>query len=122
MVIMLAGLQSISAEIYEAARVDGANEIQNFFYITVPLMVPVMLFDAIISTIGTFNLFEEPFALFGGADGGVGQSGLTTGLFMYQNAFVFSKFGYGSAIAWAVAIIIFVLSMLQLKLGNRETN
>ena len=65
MVIMLAGLQSIPADLYEAARVDGASGLQMFWHITVPLMRPVILFDAIISTIGTFNLFAEPFALFG---------------------------------------------------------
>ena len=65
MVIMLAGLQSIPADLYEAARVDGASGPQMFWHITVPLMRPVILFDAIISTIGTFNLFAEPFVLFG---------------------------------------------------------
>jgi len=120
MVIMLAGLQSIPVEIYEAARVDGANEAQNFWYITVPLMVPVILFDLIISTIGTFNLFEEPYALFGGPGGGVRGSALVTGLYLYSNAFVNARFGFGSAIAWVLALIIFSLSMIQLKLGSRK--
>lgn len=120
MVIMLAGLQSIPPEIYEAARVDGANEMQNFLFITVPLMVPVILFDLIISTIGTFNLFEEPYALFGGPGGGIRGSALVTGLFLYSNAFVHARFGFGSAIAWVLALIVFSLSMLQLKLGNRK--
>jgi ABC-type sugar transport system permease subunit len=119
MVIMLAGLQSIPDDLYEAARVDGASGPQMFWQITVPLMRPVILFDAIISTIGTFNLFAEPYVLFG-PDGGTGQAGLVTGTLLYQNAFVYFKFGYGAALAWVVAAIIFVLSMLQLKLGNRE--
>jgi ABC-type sugar transport system permease subunit len=120
MVIMLAGLQSIPDDLYEAARVDGASGPQMFWQITVPLMRPVILFDAIISTIGTFNLFAEPYVLFG-ADGGIGQAGLVTGTLLYQNAFVYFKFGYGAALAWVLAVIIFVLSMLQLKLGSRET-
>ena len=119
MVIMLAGLQSIPDDLYEAARVDGASGPQMFWHITVPLMRPVILFDAIISTIGTFNLFAEPFVLFG-QDGGIGQAGLVTGTLLYQNAFVYFKFGYGAALAWVLAVIIFVLSMLQLKLGSRE--
>jgi ABC-type sugar transport system permease subunit len=119
MVIMLAGLQSIPDDLYEAARVDGASGPQMFWNITVPLMRPVILFDAIISTIGTFNLFAEPFVLFG-QDGGIGQAGLVTGTLLYQNAFVYFKFGYGAALAWVLALIIFVLSMLQLKLGSRE--
>jgi ABC-type sugar transport system permease subunit len=120
MVIMLAGLQGIPTDLYEAAQVDGATEVQTFWRITVPLMRPVILFDAIISTIGTFNLFAEPYALFG-PDGGMGQAGLVTGTFLYQNSFVYFKFGYGAAIAWVLAAIIFALSMLQLKLGSRET-
>jgi cellobiose transport system permease protein len=119
MVIMLAGLQSIPDDLYEAARVDGASGPQMFWHITVPLMRPVILFDAIISTIGTFNLFAEPFVLFG-QDGGIGQAGLVTGTLLYQNAFVYFKFGYGAALAWVLALIIFVLSMLQLRLGSRE--
>jgi ABC-type sugar transport system permease subunit len=121
MVIMLAGLQSIPGDLYEAARVDGASGPQMFWHITVPLMRPVILFDAIISTIGTFNLFAEPFVLFG-QDGGIGQAGLVTGTLLYQNAFVYFKFGYGAALAWVLALIIFTLSMLQLKLGSREAD
>jgi ABC-type sugar transport system permease subunit len=121
MVIMLAGLQSIPGDLYEAARVDGASGPQMFWHITVPLMRPVILFDAIISTIGTFNLFAEPFVLFG-QDGGIGQAGLVTGTLLYQNAFVYFKFGYGAALAWVLALIIFALSMIQLKLGSREAD
>ncbi len=120
MVIMLAGLQNIPLDLYEAARVDGATEPQAFWRITVPLMRPVILFDLIISTIGSFNLFAEPYVLFG-PDGGMNQAGLVTGTFLYQNSFVYFKFGYGAAIAWVLALIIVVLSMLQLKLGSRET-
>jgi cellobiose transport system permease protein len=121
MVIMLAGLQSIPGDLYEAAKVDGATGPQTFWHITVPLMRPVILFDAIISTIGTFNLFAEPYVLFG-QDGGPGQAGLVTGTLLYQNAFVYFKFGYGAALAWVLALIIVVLSMLQLKLGSREAD
>ena len=121
MVIMLAGLQSIPDDLYEAARVDGASGSQLFWHITVPLMRPVILFDAIISTIGTFNLFAEPFVLFG-PDGGIGQAGLVTGTLLYQNAFVYFKFGYGAALAWVIALIVFTLSMIQLKVGSREAD
>jgi ABC-type sugar transport system permease subunit len=79
----------------------------------------VILCDAIISTIGPFNLFAEPYVLFG-SQGGIGQAGLVTGTLLYQNAFVFFKFGYGAALAWVLAVIIFVLSMIQLKVGSRD--
>lgn len=120
MVIMLAGLQQIPDELYEAARIDGASEIQMFWRITIPLMRPVILFDAIISTIGTFNLFAEPYALYGPIQV-MDQAAVVTGTFLYQNSFLYFKFGYAAAIAWVLAVIIFVLSMVQLKLGSRET-
>jgi ABC-type sugar transport system permease subunit len=119
MVIMLAGLQQIPDDLYEAARVDGASEAQMFWRITVPLMRPVILFDAIVSTIGTFNLFEEPYVLF--QRNVMDPGGVVTGTFLYQNSFVYFKFGYGAAIAWVLALIIVVLSMIQLKLGSRDT-
>ena len=120
MVIMLAGLQQIPPEVYEAARVDGASEFQIFWRITVPLMRPAIVFVAIISTIGTFNLFEEPYVLFGRRV--MDQAAVVTGTYLYQNSFVFFKLGYGAAIAWVIALIIVVLSMVQLKLGGRDAS
>jgi ABC-type sugar transport system permease subunit len=119
LVIMLAGLQSIPAELNEAAIVDGASAVQIFWYITVPLMRPVILFDVVLSTISTFSIFAEPYTLFG-TTGGVNQSGLVTGLLLYRTSFTFFKFGYGSAIAYVLGIIIFILSLIQLRVGTRE--
>ncbi|HVU11180.1 MAG TPA: sugar ABC transporter permease [Phototrophicaceae bacterium] len=119
LVIMLAGLQSIPPELNEAALVDGANPLQIFWSITVPLMRPVILFDVVLSTINTFNLFAEPYSLFG-VTGGANQSGLVTGLLMYRTSFQFFKFGYGSAMAYVVGLIIFVLSLIQLRIGTRD--
>lgn len=120
MVIMLAGLQQIPGEVYEAARVDGASEFQIFWRITVPLMRPAIVFVAIVSTIGTFNLFEEPYVLFGKRV--VDQAAVVTGTYLYQNSFVYFKLGYGAAIAWVIALIVIVLSMIQLKLGGRDAS
>jgi ABC-type sugar transport system permease subunit len=119
LVIMLAGLQTIPPELNEAAMVDGAKGFQVFRYITLPLMRPIILFDLVLSTIGTFNIFAEPYTLFG-VTGGVNQSGLTAGLLLYRTSFQFFKFGYGSAMAYIIGIIIFVLSLFQLRLGTRE--
>lgn len=119
LVIMLAGLQSIPPELSEAAMVDGANARQIFWHITLPLMRPIILFDLVLSTIGTFNLFAEPYTLFG-ITGGVNQSGLVAGLLLYRTSFQFFKFGYGSAMAYIIGIIIFVLSLIQLRVGTRE--
>ena len=118
LVIMLAGLQSIPPELNEAALVDGATPLQTFWNITIPLMRPVILFDIVLSTINTFNIFAEPYSLFG-VTGGANQSGLVTGLLLYRTSFQFFKFGYGSAMAYIVGLIIFVLSLVQLRLGTR---
>jgi ABC-type sugar transport system permease subunit len=119
LVIMLAGLQTIPPELGEAAVVDGATSLQVFRHITLPLMRPIILFDLILSTIGTFNIFAEPYTLFG-ITGGINQSGLTAGLLLYRTSFQFFKFGYGSAMAYIIGIIIFVLSLIQLRVGTRE--
>jgi ABC-type sugar transport system permease subunit len=119
LVIMLAGLQSIPPELNEAAVVDGASSLQIFFRITIPLMRPVILFDIVLTTISTFNIFAEPYSLFG-ITGGVNQSGLVTGLLLYRTSFNFFKFGYGSAMAYIVGFIIFILSLIQLRLGTQE--
>ncbi len=119
LVIMLAGLQSIPAELNEAALVDGANASQIFWKITLPLMRPVILFDVVLTTIATFNIFAEPYSLFG-VTGGANQSGLVTGLLMYRTSFNFFKFGYGSAMAYIVGFIVFILSLIQLRLGTQE--
>lgn len=120
LVIMLAGLQSIPPELNEAALVDGASSLQIFFRITIPLMRPVILFDIVLSTISTFNIFAEPYTLFG-ITGGANQSGLVTGLLLYRTSFNFFKFGYGSAMAYIIGLIIFVLSLIQLRLGTSDS-
>jgi lactose/L-arabinose transport system permease protein len=118
MVLMLAGLQTISGDLYEAADVDGASVAQQFLYITVPMMRPVILFTAILSTIGTFKIFNEPYILTGG---GPLNSSLTVLLYLYNQAFQGFKLGYASALAYVVVAIVFVLSMVQFRwLGNRD--
>lgn len=118
MMIMLAGLQTIPDELYDAGKIDGASGIQSFFFITVPMMSRVIAFAAILSTIGTFNLFDEVFLLVG-SGGGVQQAGLVTGLLIYRTAFQTFRFGYASAIAYAVAFIILGLSLLQVFVSER---
>lgn len=118
LVIMLAGLQSIPPDLYEASRIDGASAFQTFIHITLPLMVPIILFDAILSTVNTFNMFAEPYILFG-TEGGVDQAGLTTGLLVYRTSFKYFKFGYGAAMAYLLGVVIFALSLLQLRIGQK---
>ena len=121
MMIMLAGLQSIPHELYEAARIDGASGLQAFIHISVPLMRRVIAFAAILSTIGMFNLFEEAFMLVG-AGGGTDRAGLLMGLIIYSQAFSKFNFGYASALAYANAVIIIALSFLQILATERAAS
>jgi lactose/L-arabinose transport system permease protein len=118
MVIMLAALQTIPIEISEAALVDGASSWQRFRYITLPLMRPVIIFIMILSTIGTFNQFDEPFILFG-RNAGPGQSALMLGPFIYRTNFDFLNFGYGSAVAYVVTVVVFLASVAQYWISER---
>ncbi|MDW8515713.1 carbohydrate ABC transporter permease [Priestia flexa] len=112
MVIFLAALQSLSHEVYEAADLDGANRFQKFFHVTVPQLKPVILFATILSTIGTLQLFDEPFNL---TKGGPADSTMTLGLYIYQNGFEYFDFGYASAVAYVVVLLVGVLTFFQFK-------
>ncbi|MGP4038575.1 carbohydrate ABC transporter permease [Gracilibacillus sp. D59] len=112
MVILLAGLQNIPNELYEAASIDGASTIRKFFYITIPQLKPVLLFCFVLSTIGTFQLFDEPYNL---TNGGPNNATLTITYYLYNQGFGYFDFGYASAIAYVIVLFIAILSWLQFK-------
>lgn len=112
-VIYLAGLQSIAKELYEAAMVDGAGAVRRFWSITIPQLRPILLLTVVLSTIGTLQLFDEPFVLTGG---GPDNSTLTISLYLYQNGFRYFDFGYAAAIAYALTLIVAGFGLVQLKL------
>lgn len=114
-IIYLAGLQGISKDLYEAATIDGANIRQQFLYITVPMMKPIILFTVVLSTIGGMQIFAEPL-LFG--RGGINQ-GLTMTLYLYEEAFTRYSFGYAAAIAWILFFIIILFSLLNMFLTRK---
>jgi lactose/L-arabinose transport system permease protein len=121
MVIMLAGLQTIPHELTEAARIDGANAVQAFFRITIPLLRPVILFSVILSTIGSFGLFNETQALFRSTRGsGPLRSTLTPLVFIYDQAFGRFRLGRAAAAGYIYFAFIFVLTLVQLKYFGRE--
>jgi lactose/L-arabinose transport system permease protein len=117
MVIMLSGLQNIPADLYEAATIDGAGTAQRFFKITIPLMKPVLLFTFILSTLGTFSLFAEPLIL---TKGGPINTTISPVMYVYNESFSFLKFGYASAMAYVFFILMFVMSLIQMKLFGKE--
>lgn len=110
----MAGLQNVSEEVREAAMIDGANRWQVFRYVTLPLLRPVLVFVLTFAIIGSYNLFAEPSILVG-ADGGPNNSGLFMTMYLYLTGFRFMKFGYASAIGYALALIILVLTLIQLR-------
>ena len=123
MVFYLSAMQNISSDIYEAAEVDGANKIQTFFKITVPSLKPMILFTAIMSTIGTVQLFDEPMNLShsGVTSATVGPANvfLTLSVYIYNVSFKYTpNFGYAASLSYAVMIIIAALTIIQFKLSE----
>lgn len=112
-IYFMTGLQNIPEEIKEAALIDGANRWQQFRYITLPLLRPVLVFVLTFAIIGSYNLFAEP-AILVGEDGGAGRGGLFVTMYLYTNGFRHIKLGYASAIGYALALIILVLTVIQL--------
>ena len=113
MIIALAGLQSIETQIYDAAKIDGAGSIRTFWQITFPLLRPVIGFQFIMSTIGTFNMFTEPYFL---TNGGPGYSSISLVLYLYRSAFKFFQLGYAAAIAFLTFIVVLIPSVLQVRI------
>jgi multiple sugar transport system permease protein len=110
-VLYLAALQTIPADIYEAATMDGAGRLQQFFHITLPSLKPMIFFGVTLSVIGGLQLFEEAFILTGGR-GGTDQSGMTTAIYLYRMAFDFNDFGAASAMSWLLFILVAALTWL----------
>ena len=119
MVIMLAGLQTIPGELTEAALIDGASPIQAFFYVTIPLMRPVILFSVVLSTMGSFNLFSEIYNLTGG---GPINATLTPVIVIFDQAFGNFRLGYASAMSYLYFLILFVLTLLQFRYFGRQVD
>ncbi|MBA2529139.1 MAG: sugar ABC transporter permease [Euzebyales bacterium] len=113
MVLFLAGLQTVPAQLYEAARIDGASPWKEFRYVTLPLLRPTTLFAAVITSIGYLNLFEEPFVMTGG---GPLDRTLSVNMYLYQQGFNFFHLGYASAIAYVLFVAIAVLAVVQFRL------
>lgn len=117
MILMMAGLTSIPNELYEAAYIDGATAVQTFKRITLPLMKSVILFCSVMSTIGTFSLFTEPLVLTNGT-GGPFNTTMSTVLYLYTQSFGYLKMGYASSIAYVYFIIMFLFTMIQMRINK----
>jgi ABC-type sugar transport system permease subunit len=119
MIYFLAALQSVDKTLEEAARVDGATRWQVFWHVTLPSMRHVVLFVVVTSLIGSYQLFELPLALLSQSNGrGPDNAGLTVITYLYDTGFITGDLGLGSAVGWVVALIIFSLSLLQIRLSG----
>ncbi|MDX2079016.1 MAG: sugar ABC transporter permease [bacterium] len=125
MILFLAGLQSIPASLYEAAQIDGATPFKSLMYITIPLLRPTLLYVVVTGTITAFQVFDSVYVVFRSVEriGGVLDSGLTVVPYLYDTGFGDTfQMGDASAIAWVLFAIIFLLTMVNLRLGRVETS
>jgi multiple sugar transport system permease protein len=118
-VILLAAMQGVPDNLYEAARLDGAGELRQFVSITVPLIRSALSFVVVISIIHAFQAFDLVYVLTG-RNGGPETATYVLGIMLFQHAFAFLEFGYASALAWVMFAILLVLTVLQLRLGRRR--
>jgi multiple sugar transport system permease protein len=116
MIIFLAGLQGIPLELYEAAEIDGAGKIRQFFAVTIPLITPVILFNLVMGIIHSFQVFTQAFVM---TNGGPANATLFYVLYLYRVAFQYSQMGYASAMAWVLFLIILVLTLLVFRSSDR---
>ncbi len=121
MFLLLAGLQTIPNTFYEAAEVDGATPWHKFWYVTLPLLRPTLVFVLIMSVINSFQVFEQVYIMTAGTSEGVGgvlDSGLTLVSYLYEKGFQRFEMGYASAIAYILFGIIFVVTLINFKIGR----
>jgi multiple sugar transport system permease protein len=120
-VILLAAMQGVPDNLYEAAKLDGAGELRQFVSITVPLIRGAVSFVVVISIIHAFQAFDLVYVLTG-RNGGPETATYVLGIMLFQHAFGFLEFGYASALAWVIFGILLVLTVLQLRLGRRRAD
>ena len=116
MVIFLAGLQSVPETMYEAASIDGANALHRFRHITLPMMSPIIFFNLIVGIIGSFQIFNSAFVM---TQGGPGNATLFYVLYLYRQAWELFHFGYASALAWILFVIVLIFTLIQFRLARR---
>jgi multiple sugar transport system permease protein len=119
-VILLAAMQGVPETVYEAARIDGAGEVRQFAFITVPLIRGAMSFVVVISIIHAFQAFDMVYVL-NGANGGPETATYVLGIMLFQHAFSFLEFGYASALAWVMFAILLVVTVLQLRITRQRS-
>ena len=118
-VVYRAGLKSIPNEIYEAAAIDGAGPVKQFFSITVPLVKPTTFFLVTMGIIGSFKIFDHISVM---TQGGPGNSTSVMAFYIYRKAFEQYEMGYANALAWALFVLVFIVTMVQYRLQSKYSN
>jgi len=117
MLIFIAGLQAIPEELYDAAEIDGAGPFRRFFSITLPMLAPTLVFISVITMIGYFQLFAEPYVM---TQGGPLRSTTSVVLLMYEEGFRWWRMGYAAAVAFVLFIVILIATLLQFRLQKER--
>ena len=117
MLIFIAGLQAIPEELYDAAAIDGAGPVRRFFNITLPMLAPTLVFVTVITMIGYFQLFAEPYVM---TQGGPLRSTTSVVLLMYEEGFRWWRMGYAAAIAFVLFIVILLATLVQFRLQKER--
>lgn len=118
MITLLAGMQGVTKELYESAEIDGANSWQQYIYITLPLISPVIFYNLTIMIIGAFKYFDLAYVLKNGTGGPAGATNFYN-LYLYKNAFQYNLMGFGSAMAWVLFIIVLALTIVLFTTSGR---
>lgn len=119
MIIFLAGLQGVPKQLYEAAQIDGANKVESFFHVTIPMLSPIIFFTSIIALINSFKVFTEIYALTGG---GPGNATNVLVYNIYAEAFKKYNLGYASAQSYVLCLIIIIITLIQFRGQKKWVN
>lgn len=120
MVIFLAALKNVPRDLYEVAELDGAGPVRRFFSITLPMISGALFFNVIILTIAAFQVFDQAYLLFWRDQNNTApQESLFYAVYLFQQAFQQFNFGFAAAMAWLLFVILMILTIIQVKVGNR---
>jgi multiple sugar transport system permease protein len=120
MVIFLAALKNVPRDLYEVAQIDGAGPVRRFFSITLPMISGAMFFNVIVLTIAALQVFDQAYLLFyRDTVQGASDASLFYAVYLFQQAFRQFNFGFAAAMAWLIFVIIMIISLIQVKVGNR---
>jgi multiple sugar transport system permease protein len=116
MLTYLAALKNVPISLYEAARIDGATPIHQFFAVTIPMISPLIFFNLIMAIIGSFQIFSQVYVM---TAGGPGNATLVFVIYLFRQAFIFHNMGYASAMAWILFLIVLSLTLILMRSSRR---